>query len=859
MRWGEVRWVLGVAAFLVASCGGRSALNVDDGGVQPDTASEELCDGLDNDNDTRVDETYRDELGRYVTSLHCGACNQPCLDPIANALTVGCGLVDEVPACVATSCGDGFGPTLSGGCALLNAHLCLPCLQDNECGDLVARTCSPIANEQRCTVTCEDGLCPADYRCDESSFTCVPNGGSCSCEPGASFDLACVLTNPEGGQCTGIARCDNGSFSECTIEESCDEADNDCDGEVDETFRNARGAYSVDVHNCGACGIDCEASERPGVELICGGDPLSPSCVLDCPDLRDGLMPGDKVDGDRVIGNGCECTFTSFVDAPGPVLAEGEVLDVNCDGADGDVLNSFYVAPDGNDNGPGSPTKPLHTIQAAIDKAVATLTTRAPRRDIFIAAGSYVEELRVPDGVRIHGGYRRDFLALDPQGFQVVWIAPADTQATGGAAAVIAEGAGATETVVEWVHLRGLDAVTDQGIAVGLWIEAPGGPNLRVRELSVRSGLPGDGQDGRSGTTGARPTTEAQSGQVQRGATEDSGRECIPGATNTVRGGNGGANTCGGVNVQGGNGGSPTCPESFNLGTQPGGTAGTAPSGVTAGLGGDGGNNLMGPIDGNCPGNVCCGLADFSVPTEFRFPQAGRNGGNGGNGDNGNGCIDNLGRFMVRTWRGGAATNGTAGRAGGGGGGGGGGGTARIDWVDGLCQFVDGLGGGGGGGGAGGCGGQPGTAGTSGGPAIGIVIEGSADNIELRNVTIETTRGGRGGDGGVGGEGALGGVGAFGGSVPREQQSTPTLAGPVPGARGGRGGDGGAGGGAGGGCGGASVGVWVLGSASDAAVQSLRTNNTLTLGEGGRGGRGGGGAVPAAAGLDGGVIDVRVR
>jgi hypothetical protein len=608
------------------------------------------------------------------------------------------------------------------------------------------------------------------------------------------------------------------------------------------------------------CGVDCDASETPSVQLICGGDPLAPSCVLDCPDLRDGLMPGDKVDGDRVIGNGCECTFTSPIDVPGPVLAEGEMLDVNCDGADGDVLNSWYVAADGSDVGPGSPTRPLRTIAMAFTKAAESLSTTAPRRDIFIASGNYVEALRVPDGVRVHGGYRRDFLALDPEGFRVVWIAPANTMAPGGAAAVIAAGAGTRETVIEWVALRGLDATQTQAPAIGLWIE-PAGAQLFLRDMVVRSGTPGDGVHGTSGRAGSRPTAEATSGAVQRGAVEDGSHECMQTPRNVVSGGVGGSNTCDEGSVRGGNGGSPGCPDvSTEFGTQPPGTSGVSAGSGTPGVGGDGGNDLVGPISGfNCPGDVCCGLADFTVPNSFRFPQAGGNGGNGDNGTHGSGCSDPLGNFTMRRWVGGGSTNGTLGRAGAGGGGGGGGGTARIGWVDGLCQFVDGIGGGGGGGGAGGCGGAAGTAGGSGGPAIGIVIERSGNDVHITNVTIETGRGGRGGDGGVGGEGALGGVGAFGGAIPRQQQSTPTLAGPGPGARGGRGGNGGAGGGAGGGCGGGSIGVWLLGGANGSLEATLRTTNQFGLGDGGRAGRGGGGAVPAAAGVDGGIIDVLSR
>ena len=54
-----------------------------------------------------------------------------------------------------------------------------------------------------------------------------------------------------------------------------------------------------------------------------------------------------------------------------------------------------------------------------MQRAFDSLSTPRPRPHVFVASGIYTESVEVPDGVLVHGGYRRDFLALDPVGFRV--------------------------------------------------------------------------------------------------------------------------------------------------------------------------------------------------------------------------------------------------------------------------------------------------------------------------------------------------------------------------------------------------------------------------------------------------------
>ena len=449
---------------------------------------------------------------------------------------------------------------------------------------------------------------------------------------------------------------------------------------------------------------------------------------------------------------------------------------------------------------------------------------------------------------------------MDPNGFQVEVRAPADDAVEGRPALVATNvGIAGLETLVEWMSFVGGDASATPGAAAkpawGAWLDGCGSL-LTLRDNIFRSGRANAGISGASGLPGAMQTTSAQTGADPRVAIEDVGDNCIIGAQNTVSGGSGGMNLCDGTDVSGGDGGSPGCPLFANF--QPSGQSG---SGVLGGAGGAGGQDSQGPITGSsCSQAVCCGLADFSVPTNFQGPQSGSAGGDGSHGDGGMGCDQPWGSFdsMMR-WLPDTSTNGSSGTAGSGGGGGGAGGGTELAVFAGMCEFADGLGGGGGGGGAGGCGGKAGFAGTSGAPSVALVLINAISLPAIQNNMFFSGPGGDGGDGGSGGDGGLGGQGAFGGEIPRADRSTPPLAGAFPGGRGGRGGTGGSGGGGGGGCGGASTGIWITSGGSATWVSTLEAGNTYSLGPAGRPGRGGPGAAPGQDGQSGGAHSVRLE
>ena len=848
-------------ALLLCACGGRTPPNDITAPVLADGGSQlERCNGLDDDEDGNVDEGFRDLEGRYVSDEHCGACGRGCDIPIDNATATACTVIGDTAMCAAASCDDGFELTSGGRCAASDDFVCLPCLRDQDCGPTRSARCMSISGESRCTRDCSDG-CPEGYLCEDGDH-CAPEAGSCRCplDDSTPFEFACEVRPG----CIGRAECRDGVTTSCEPEaERCGGEDEDCDGALDEGFIDERGAYSLDPKHCGACGRDCTLDEGTALPLMCGGDPFAPSCVIACPDAADGIQVGDMLDADRDIDNGCECRVRSLTDAIGSSAGDG-VLDENCDGADGNVLSSFYVATTGDDANPGSPTRPLATIDEAVRRAAATASIGEQRLDVFVAGGVYTETVHLLDGVRVHGGYRTDYLERDPSGYEVIVVAPAMSAVDDppGGAALVVRDAGSLPTLIEGIELRGRDAVVSAEAALGAIVLAPG-PLLTLRDLRIRAGRPARGESGHDGDAGTGPSRPAQDGRRPRAAIEDSDHRCFSSDSNTTRGGGGGVNVCNDTNTSGGNGGSAICPLYESI-AEPG-RAGLGFGATPGGDGGLGGVDLEGPIvdSTSCPGSVCCGLADFSVPGDTFLALPGEPGADGQGGAAGEGCIDATGRFDAdANWStpfGGVF--GTSGRPGAGGGGGGAGGGAQINWHDLVCEFADGIGGSGGGGGAGGCGGNGGGSGQSGAPSIAVLVLVGFNNElpVIEDSVLHTQDGGDGGDGGNGGDGGPGGGGGFGGRVPDDERLTPSLAGPSGGERGGKGGDGGPGGGAGGGCGGNSVGVWIAGVDGVLDPSPFSTGNTFELGNPGTAGLGGGGPIPGAPGNAGQRLAVLIQ
>ena len=132
-------------------------------------------------------------------------------------------------------------------------NLCRPCRENAECeaGDYgqAGDRCVDYGEEQGafCGSSCtEDMDCPLGYACEtmadietgEESDQCVPSTGACGCTPGAIDEEA--ATDCSHSACTGERICGQDGLGECSAaypsDEVCDGLDNNCSGQVDESF-----------------------------------------------------------------------------------------------------------------------------------------------------------------------------------------------------------------------------------------------------------------------------------------------------------------------------------------------------------------------------------------------------------------------------------------------------------------------------------------------------------------------------------------------------------------------------------------------------------------------------------------------
>jgi len=486
------------------------------------------------------------------------------------------------------------------------------------------------------------------------------------------------------------------------------------------------------------------------IEPVCGnfiveeGEVCEPGVPKPCSVLD----PANYQSGWANCLNDCSAwVLVSCVEYPcseKPDSPDPDFIDSNCDGIDGNIIESVFVDMlNGNNMNNGSMASPVATIAKGVDIAY-----NSGKKHVLVAFGTYSGSVTLKTGISIHGGYsghpswsrsksNTTVISTNSDGLYAEWVG---------------------DLTLSFLTIRSADAVSSgqSSVAMKLYNCA----NIVLSNLQITAGNGAPGSNGTDGTKGL----DGLSGQQGNPGCESSGGFFCD-SCQTPQGGAGGVSPCG---ANGGKGGSPG---KGNANGSPG------ESGVGSTTNG-GAGDIAGSWDG-----MCLYYAGLAVH--------GGNGDSGAFGMNGSagGVQGDFNGFEYIPSHGGNGTNGSHGQGGGGGGGGCGG-----------TDYCNSFGSSGGGGGGAGCGGTRGTGGTGGGGSFALWTYKST-GIVLDSVKLETKNGGKGGNGGygqIGGFGALGGSGGpYGGDGEQDDGGC--------GGWGGAGGNGGRGGHGGGGGGGPSV------------------------------------------------------
>ena len=485
----------------------------------------------------------------------------------------------------------------------------------------------------------------------------------------------------------------------------------------------------------------------PVEPLVCpaGTTPTGGECVADGADA--GRDTGVAVDTGRptvdvgspdAIVQTDACTPSGMPDVP-----DAMGLDTNCDGIDGDVNDSVFVAPTGTAGAPGTQAMPLNSITAALTQA-----EMLDRSWVLVQNGVYSESVTLSAGVSVVGGYGSTWLRT-PMHAEVRNPGP-----------VLRAMDISANTLVSQVDFTASNASSGQS-SIAAWLVRSSG--VRLEDGILRAG---DGGAGAGGSTPSAAVSGMPGSAGSRGAT---GGTCggVEVASDTMPGM--GGTGCGCAGGSGGRGGG-RAPGLFFLPATAGFTGfcvgSMVPPGGRAGVSGPGGRGTDGPT--GAPGSAGAGAAPLGIFTEAGYAPSG----------------------------GGMGAAGAVGIAASGGGGG----TSDCR-TDENCIRSGGAGGGGGGGG---CSGQAGVGGAGGGASIALLLW--QCRPVLVRVQLQSGDGGAGGRGSEGGPGGMGGPGGAPGEAAAGTCSFGPGA-SHPGGRGGSGGAGGSGGGGGGGTGGPSIGI----------------------------------------------------
>ncbi len=327
------------------------------GGIQAcvagKVASPEQCDGKDNDCDGSIDEDFNLDQN----PLNCGKCG-----------TV-CSYTNATPLCDQGVCK--MGPCLPGY-KDNNADPTDGCEQSCEVWPPVAEKCN--GKDDDCDGMKDEGfdvLTDPD-NCGICGKQCVYPNAAATCSAG-NCQMGACLPNYFDINKQASDGCEYACIKTGTVE-LCDNADNDCDGTVDNGFDKQN-----DVNNCGFCGNKCSFANAPatcvagkctmgtcatgykdlnndptdGCEYHC---PVWPTVATDGCDGVDNDCDG-KIDEDFVTGTACgqtggeckqgtESCVNGLKVCTGAVGPKTETCNNKDDDCDGTIDNGFNKLSD---------------------------------------------------------------------------------------------------------------------------------------------------------------------------------------------------------------------------------------------------------------------------------------------------------------------------------------------------------------------------------------------------------------------------------------------------------------------------------------------------------------------------------
>ncbi|MFH1533217.1 MAG: thrombospondin type 3 repeat-containing protein [Pseudomonadota bacterium] len=272
-------------------------------------------------------------------------CSAPCVDECPDGWVCG----PEPLSC----------PDCVFRCTPAFLHICDPCGEAVDCLDHEQDTGKPCVDfggaGSFCGALCQGpGDCPAGFSCEESKTSlgatvqaCVPEDGACECSAlakGWELSTDCFAGN-EFGTCYGVRFCGPEGLTGCDAampaEETCNDVDDDCNGEIDDIAPEP-----CDIENeWGTCPGEsgCEdgewvcLGEAPlldfcnGKDDDCDGETDEESPDTDGDGIKDCVDPDDDNDGVLDELDNCPLLPNPFQEDESDHDNIGEVCDADDD------------------------------------------------------------------------------------------------------------------------------------------------------------------------------------------------------------------------------------------------------------------------------------------------------------------------------------------------------------------------------------------------------------------------------------------------------------------------------------------------------------------------------------------------